>query len=48
LFVDPIADIAVLGEPDDQDCFEEWRAYKALVDQAFAFSIGECAVLQRA
>lgn len=30
LFVDPVADIAVLGEPDGQELFEQSRAYEAL------------------
>jgi hypothetical protein len=35
-FVDPIADIAVLGSPSDSNADE----YKALVDAATAFSVG--------
>jgi hypothetical protein len=33
-FVDPVADIAVLDGPDDQEYFEEAEAYDALVDDA--------------
>src|SRR6516162_9057724 len=29
LFVDPIGDIAVLGPPDNQELFDQWRAYVA-------------------
>ncbi|MCP4304313.1 MAG: trypsin-like peptidase domain-containing protein [bacterium] len=32
LFVDPIADIAVLGAPDGQDLWKENEAYQGLVD----------------
>jgi hypothetical protein len=33
LFVDPVADIAVLGEPDDDaGLSDEWEAYVALID----------------
>jgi hypothetical protein len=38
-FVDPVADIAVLGSPDDQALYEEARAFDALVDERPAFSI---------
>jgi hypothetical protein len=31
LFVDPVADIAVLGEPDNQALYEEWEAYSHLM-----------------
>jgi hypothetical protein len=31
LFFDPVADIAVLGEPDNQELSEEWDAYLELV-----------------
>ena len=31
LFVDPVADLAVLSEPDSQDLSAEWDAYQALV-----------------
>jgi hypothetical protein len=32
LFLDPIADIAVLGTPDNQELFEQADAYEALVE----------------
>jgi hypothetical protein len=32
LFVDPVADIAVLGTPDTQELFEQADAYEALTD----------------
>lgn len=31
LFFDPVADVAVLGEPDNQELSEEWDGYDALV-----------------
>jgi hypothetical protein len=31
LFVDPVADIAVLGEPDNQVFYEEWEPYSHLM-----------------
>jgi hypothetical protein len=34
LFVDPIADIAVLGSPDDQVLCEQAQVYDALIDAA--------------
>lgn len=33
VFVDPIADIAVLGSPDNQELSEEAEAYDALIDK---------------
>lgn len=41
LFVDPIADIAVLGCPDRQELYEESEAYDALTDDAPALLIGK-------
>jgi hypothetical protein len=41
LFVDPIADIAVLGEPDSQLLGDECEAYRELVDSAETLRIGE-------
>ena len=38
LFCDPIADIAVLGEPDAQ-IGDEWEEYSALIDELPALSI---------
>jgi Trypsin-like peptidase domain len=34
LFVDPVADIAVLGSPDNQALFEQAEAYDALMERA--------------
>jgi hypothetical protein len=31
LFFDPVADVAVLGEPDNQDLSDEWDGYHSLV-----------------
>lgn len=40
LFIDPLADIAVLGSPDGQVLYEEAEAYEALTDKRPALSIG--------
>jgi hypothetical protein len=32
VFVDPVADIALLGSPDDQELYEEAEAYEALIE----------------
>jgi hypothetical protein len=39
LFFDPVSDLAVLGEPDDQELGEESDAYEALVDGRKPFKI---------
>jgi hypothetical protein len=39
LFCDRIADIAVLGPPDDQKYFDESMAYDALLDSVSLFSV---------
>src|ERR1700676_4429023 len=39
LFADPIADLAVLGSPDNQVLFDEADAYEALVDDLPSFRI---------
>lgn len=41
LFVDPIADIAVLGAPDNQELSDEVDAYEALVGAATSLTIAE-------
>jgi len=41
LFVDPVADIAVLGCPDQQEMWQQAEAYHALVDEAPAVRIGK-------
>jgi hypothetical protein len=41
LFADPIADIAVLGSPDDQALPEQAEAYEALVEQTVPLTIGD-------
>jgi hypothetical protein len=41
LFVDPIADIAVLGAPDNQELSDEADAYEALVDAATPLAVAE-------
>jgi hypothetical protein len=40
LFVDPIADIAVLGCPDDQELGDEAKAYHELTDNVQVLRIG--------
>jgi hypothetical protein len=41
LFADPIADLAVLGSPDDQELWAQAEAYEALVGDATPFSIAK-------
>jgi Trypsin-like peptidase domain len=41
LFVDPVADIAVLGQPDNQELSEHADAYDSLVDDPEPLPIGE-------
>jgi hypothetical protein len=41
VFVDPIADVAVLASPDDQELFDEAEAYAALVGAVTPFTVGE-------
>jgi hypothetical protein len=41
LFVDPIADIAVLGAADNQELAEQAEAYEALVEAAIPLKIAE-------
>ena len=41
LFVDPIADIAVLGSPHDQELRDEVKAYEALMKSATPLSIAD-------
>ncbi len=41
LFVDPIADIAVLGQPDNQDLSEYADAYDALMDSATTLPVAD-------
>jgi hypothetical protein len=40
LFVDPVADLAVLGSPDNQELADEAEAYEALVEGAVALPLG--------
>jgi hypothetical protein len=40
VFIDPIADIAVLGSPDDQGLWEEAEAYDALIEPRPALRAG--------
>ncbi len=41
LFFDPVADVAVLGEPDNQELPDEWDAYHALTGQRKPFATAE-------
>ena len=38
LFFDPVADVAVLGEPDNQELPDEWDGYHALTGQRKPFA----------
>lgn len=40
LFVDPVADLAVLGPPDDQAAPEEAAAYETLTEEMEPFTVG--------
>jgi hypothetical protein len=40
VFVDPVADLAVLCWPDGQELAEQWDAYQALTERATPFRIG--------
>ena len=40
LFVDPVSDLAVLGEPDSQELYDEWEAYESLVEGRPKLRIG--------
>ena len=41
MFVDPMADIAVLGSPDNQDLSDEAEAYDQLVDSVTPFVVAD-------
>jgi hypothetical protein len=41
LFVDPVADIAVLGPPDSQDFSDQFDAYEELVNSVHGFAIAK-------
>jgi hypothetical protein len=41
LFADPIADIAVLGSPDDQALYDKAEFYRQLVASAYPFTIAD-------
>jgi hypothetical protein len=41
IFVNPVADLAVLGSPDNQSLIEEAEAYEAFVESVTPFSIGD-------
>jgi hypothetical protein len=41
VFVDPIADVAALGSPDNQEFDKEAKAYDALVEPAIPLPIGD-------
>ena len=40
VFVDPVADVAVLGPPDSQDLWEEYEVYAALIATCPTFRLG--------
>ena len=39
LFLDPIADIAVLGQPDDQELSDETEAFEKLVENMTTLAV---------
>jgi len=39
LFFDPVSDLAILGEPDNQEVAEQWDAYMTLVDGRKPFAV---------
>jgi hypothetical protein len=41
LFVDPMADIAVLGEPDSQELYKEATAYDDLIGDMTALTVAD-------
>ena len=41
LFADPVSDIAVLGQPDNQELYDRANAYDSLVWDAFELDISE-------
>lgn len=41
VFVDPVADLAVLGRPDGQELYDEARAYDALMEAVSPLPIGK-------
>ena len=44
LFIDPVADLAVLGPPDDP---EDWEAYEAMIEPMHALTIGTAPAMER-
>ena len=40
VFVDPIADVAVLAEPDGQALFDEWQEYVTFTDERSCLRVG--------
>lgn len=45
VFVDPVADIALLGSPDNQELGDESESYDALMEEALPFAIGKAGQL---
>jgi hypothetical protein len=41
LFADPVADLAIMGEPDGQELYDESEAYAELVEAVTPFRIGQ-------
>jgi hypothetical protein len=41
LFVDPMADIAVLGSPDNQEMYYEAEAYEKLVESITPLAVAD-------
>ena len=47
VFIDPVADIAVLSEPDGQELFNEHEAYEALTASVEPFPLGPLTLVQQ-
>jgi hypothetical protein len=47
VFVDPVADLAVLYSPDDQELSEQAEDYEALIESAFSLPISSLAFVRK-
>ena len=47
VFIDPVADLAVLCSPDDEELFRQAEDYEALIESAFSLPIGSLAFAAR-
>jgi len=39
LFVDPVADLAILGSPDEQELSDQWAAYDGFIGRLPALPV---------